>query len=213
MNVRLDKRLRAVVDEISCDCLADIGCDHGKVSVVSRIENKAQKVIACDISKDSLQKAVELGKLYKIENIQFRCGSGLDVLQDGEVDCAVIAGMGGLEIISILSGGTKGINKFILVAHRNTIELREFLSQNNLYIDKDYVVKENGKYYNIIVAVDDKSKDTGLSQKQLYLGKNSPMNSDYLEYIDSLRQKYNTLKEYSSKSPQIALLKKIMEFV
>ena len=55
--LRLDKRLTAVVNEVNGEVLADIGCDHGKVSAASLIGGKVKRVIACDISEDSLSKA------------------------------------------------------------------------------------------------------------------------------------------------------------
>ena len=57
-----NKRLRSIIDEINnAHTLADIGCDHGKVSVMCLLEKRAQHVIACDISAPSLQKAEKLG--------------------------------------------------------------------------------------------------------------------------------------------------------
>ena len=31
--LKLDKRLRSIVDLVDGDALADVGCDHGKVSI------------------------------------------------------------------------------------------------------------------------------------------------------------------------------------
>ncbi|MDE5990990.1 MAG: class I SAM-dependent methyltransferase, partial [Clostridia bacterium] len=179
---KLDKRLRAVVDSIQGLVLADIGCDHGKVAVCALLEGKVRKAIACDISSKSLDKAVELAKTYGLDNIDFRCGDGLKPILDNEVDCAVIAGMGGKEIMAILSDIPKGIKRLILVAHKNTIELREFLASKGLYIDKDFVVQESGKFYNIISAIEGFEKDCRLSEKELYLGKNRDRDPDYSLY-------------------------------
>lgn len=209
--IKLGRRLRAVVDNVQGDALADIGCDHGKVTAASLIERRVQKAIACDISSPSLDKARQLAESLGIENAQFRCCDGFALVGDNEVDCAVVAGMGGNEIMNILSRMPKGIKRLILVAHRNSIELREYLSENGIYIDKDFVVCENGKFYDIIVAFAHSGKDCRLSAKELYLGKNSPDSEDYKAYVRYLQKKAERLAEYKDKSSQAALLKKMSE--
>lgn len=82
---------------------ADIGCDHGRLSVALLQQGRADRVIASDISAPSLQKATELAAL---------CGLGsrlTTVLSDGmahlgpdEADAIAICGMGGELIARIL---------------------------------------------------------------------------------------------------------------
>ncbi len=198
---KLDKRLRAVVDNIDGDTLADIGCDHGKVAVCALLEKRSENAIACDISEKSLGKAVELAKAYGLTNISFRVGDGFGPLDNNEADCAVIAGMGGREIMSIL-GDRKGIKKFVLVAHKNSIELRDFLSLNNLYIQKDFKVEQSGKFYDVIVAVDGEGMDCRLDEKSRYIGCNDMNNADFAEYIDLLKIKYKRLEAYGERSEE-----------
>ncbi len=205
--LRLDKRLRAVVNEVSGDTLADIGCDHGKVSAVSLKEGRVKKAIACDISEDSLSKAATLAKKLNLCAMECRCGDGLEPLKTGEADCADIAGMGGNEIISILSKGVRGVKKFVLVAHRNVIDLRAFLSSKGMYIDKDYTVEESGKFYDIIVALADTDKDCALDERSLYIGKNTKANPDFVKYSRHVREKYAKLGVYADNT-----LKKIYGF-
>lgn len=209
--IKLDKRLRAVVNEVQGKTLADIGCDHGKVSVASILEGKVKNVIACDISKDSLEKAKKLALQYNIKNMQCRLGDGLRPLNDNEVDCAVIAGMGGNEIMSILSEDLKGICRFVLVAHRNTIELRAFLSHKGFFIQKDYLVYESGKFYDIIVALKNTGKDCKISERQLYIGLNT-YTDDFMIYSRHIRQKYSKLKDYEQKSEQAKTIANIFKY-
>lgn len=209
--LKLDKRLRAVVDEIEGETLADIGCDHGKVCVESLFEGKVKRAIACDISQDSLDKARRLAKESGLENIECRQGDGLEPLKEDEVDCAVIAGMGGNEIMSILSKDLKGIKRFVLVAHRNTIELREFLSKRDLYIQKDYIVSENGKFYDIIVALAGTGKDCRLTRRKLLVGQNTD-GDDFMTYSRHIRKKYDVLKEFENTSEQARLIAEINKY-
>lgn len=197
--LRLDKRLTAVVNEVNGEVLADIGCDHGKVSAASLIGGKVKRVIACDISEDSLSKASQLAKRLGLDAMECRCGDGLIPLKDNEADCAVIAGMGGNEIISILSKGSKGIKRFVLVAHRNVVDLRKFLRAQGFYTEKDYTVEEGGKFYDIIVALADTGK-MSTDEKSLYIGKNSIDNPDFVKYSRHIREKYEKLGVYADET-------------
>ena len=209
MSISLGKRLSAVVNEAHGDSLADIGCDHGKVSVACLLERKTQKVIACDISQKSLQKAVDLAKKYGVKNIEFRAGDGLQVINDGEAQCVVIAGMGGMEMMSILSSIPKGVKRLVLCPHRNAIQLREFLSSKDIYIDKDYIVKDGKKFYDIIVAEIDTDKDCSLDRRQLLLGKNQ-RSADFEEYLQSIKQKYDALAEKAEDTEQAKIYREML---
>ena len=57
----LSKRLQEIYDLIpSCQIVADIGTDHGFIPEKLLLEKKCQKVIASDISKQSLSKTIEV---------------------------------------------------------------------------------------------------------------------------------------------------------
>lgn len=210
--MNLGKRLATVVNEVDGKRLADIGCDHGKVSVACLLAGKVEKVIACDISEPSLNKAIDLAKRCKVNNIEFRVGDGLNVIKDGEADCVVIAGMGGKEIISILSYLPQGIKSLVLSPHKNVIELREFLSDKCIYIDKDYIVKDGKKFYDVIVARLDVKKDCKLERRQLLLGKNQS-GKDFEEYLELLRQKQIMLSQKIADSKQAKLYREMLDLV
>lgn len=206
----LSKRLRAVADEVDGKSMADVGCDHGKVSIECLLSGKVEKVIACDISVKSLQKAIDLAKELQVKDIDFRVGDGLQVIKDGEVDSVVIAGMGGIEIMSILSHIPKGVKQLVLSPHRNAIELRQFLSDREIYIDKDYVVKDGKKFYDVIVAKLDSGRDCKIDRRQLLLGKNQKR-GDFEDYIRSLKQKYDTIAKQNAESFQAKLYQEMLD--
>ncbi len=208
----LGKRLSAVASEVDGKSMADVGCDHGKVSMACLLSGKVEKVIACDISSKSLQKAIDLAEKLNVKNIEFRVGNGLQVISDGEVDCVVIAGMGGIEIMNILSHIPNGVKILVLSPHRNTIELREFLSSREIYMDKDYVVKDGRKFYDVIVARLDSEKDCRLDRRQLLLGKNRS-GEDFREYVEFLRRKYDTIAQKNADSPQAKLYQEMLDLV
>ena len=166
--IKLKERLSRVFSEVpEGSVVADIGADHGKLSA-SLIETKrASRVIAVDISADSLSKTEELSKKLGIE-IDARVGDGLTAIskEDG-VDVVVIAGMGGYEIMKILSSAKITFDRYILLPHQNAKELRQFV-KDKFFIEKDYVVKENGKYYSLIVLTKGTSD---LTETDVELGK------------------------------------------
>ncbi len=91
-----------------------------------------------------------------IENIEIRLGGdGLEPIRPFEVDTVIIAGMGGLLIRDILDKDkTKrdSITYFILQPNIASRELREYLYENNFEIIDESLVKEDGKFYEIIYA-------------------------------------------------------------
>ena len=56
--LKLDKRLRSIVDLVDGDALADVGCDHGKVSIACLAEGRVKSVIASKV----FAKSGRLGK-------------------------------------------------------------------------------------------------------------------------------------------------------
>jgi tRNA (adenine22-N1)-methyltransferase len=143
-----DKRLLAVCNCIKpCSVFADVGCDHGKVSEYVAESKLAQSVLALDISEKCLQKAKR--RLSKFDNVEFHVADGLKGIR--QVDTAVICGMGANTIIGILSA-IEYKPYLILGAQKNLDELRRWLSANGYAISKDFVVEEDGIFYEIICA-------------------------------------------------------------
>lgn len=150
--INLDPRLKAVLNEIQpCEVIADIGADHGKIAVSAKLAGLAKKVIASDISEPSVAKARNLASQYGAE-VDIRVGEGVTSLCATEYDTVIIAGMGGLEILSILNKAIKNFNRYIFAPHTKAYELRKFLSEKDILPIRDYKVFANGKYYDIISA-------------------------------------------------------------
>lgn len=192
--LKLDNRLKAIFDEISdVNVVADIGCDHGKLIVSTVICNKAKKGIAVDISKESLQKAEKLAKKYLVwDKIEFLYGDGFWPIKEEKIDLAVISGMGAREIVKIL--GQKDLaKKYILVPHQDAHILRQFLKENEFFVIKDYILKEQ-KFYPVIVI---EKGNNNYSDAEIYLGKNLPSSSVYNEWIEI---RYQTIKNIIAKA-------------
>lgn len=149
----ISKRLNKISSHIKGKRMADIGTDHGLVPIFL-IENKiVDYAIAADISKPSLQKAIDLAKEKNIE-LDARLGNGLEVLnpEDG-IETVVIAGMGGVLIGEILSASEISKNvRLILQPMQGAKELRKYLFENGYEIIDEDVVYEDDRYFEIIIA-------------------------------------------------------------
>ena len=178
--IKLDNRLRALLSEIIGDTLADIGCDHGKLAVSALIETKCSKVIAGDISAESLKKAVKLAEEYACEDkIECRVSDGFDKIKE-DLDTAIIAGLGGYEIRDILSKGIPNIKRLVLCPHQNVAVARQAINAMGYEAVKDFVVKEGRKFYQIIVADKGNKK---YQEGELRFGLNYPASSCYQEML------------------------------
>ena len=152
MSVSLSKRLATVFRRIgSCDTLADVGCDHGKLAVRALQEGVCDRAIATDVSAPSLTKAAILADKCGVD-LECRVGDGLEPLAPREADLVVIAGLGGKEIVDILHDATWSPLRVMLVPHRDAPWVRKYLLQTGYRIDYDVVLTDAGHDYWMIDA-------------------------------------------------------------
>ena len=143
-------RLDVLFDLISQGkVFADVGCDHGYIAEMVLKSNKYEKVILSDISSKSLEKAVNLLQGYG-DRVKFIVSDGFSSY-DELPDEAIIAGMGGEEIVKILSGKILP-NKLVLAPQKNTYKVRRLLLDSGYKILKDFTFYSQGKFYDAIKA-------------------------------------------------------------
>lgn len=146
----LTKRQKNIVDALPiCEVLADVGCDHGYIGSQALLQNKARRVVFTDISQSSLNKARLKYSLRFGTRATFVCQDGV---QSVYCNCAVIAGMGGLEIISIIKQARMLPAQLVLQPMRNQQDVRRFLNYFGYTIKLDYTFVDGGKFYDLIVA-------------------------------------------------------------
>ena len=141
-------RLDAIFSCIpKCDSFADVGCDHGKLCAMVEDAGLCDDIYACDISEKCIAKAKILLANYK--KIRFFVSDGLQNVPPAQV--VSICGMGGRTIMEIIQ---KANYKpyYVLGAQKKVRELRLFLIDNGFEIEKDFVVEEDGKFYDVICA-------------------------------------------------------------
>ncbi|EGV09175.1 hypothetical protein HMPREF9127_1054 [Parvimonas sp. oral taxon 393 str. F0440] len=148
-------RLKKICNLVDINSIvADIGTDHGIIPIELSKSCISKKIIATDISKNSLEK-LEHKLIYNsnIVNIETRVSDGLYCFDEFEVDTIIISGMGGILIKEILEKNlsvAKTANSLILSPNNSLDILRKFLLQNNFVIEKEDDVIENKKYYQIL---------------------------------------------------------------
>ena len=95
MPVTLDARLAAAAALVRPGLpVADIGCDHGKLTAALACSGLYPKVIGSDLRPDPLDKARRTVEAAGCQDrVELRLGDGLSVLSAGEVGTIVIAGV------------------------------------------------------------------------------------------------------------------------
>lgn len=173
--MELSKRLRAIVDLVEeGDLPADIGCDHGYVSICLMKECKCSSVIAMDINQGPLNHAYENIKREGLgPYIETRLSDGAAALEEGEADTLICAGMGGKLVIHILEEAINrlsGIKTLILQPQSEIWLVRRFLLQQHFFIVKENMVFEEGKYYPMMRAEKTENADcmTYTKEEELY---------------------------------------------
>lgn len=187
--MEISYRLKKIADLVTIKGnLADIGTDHAYTPIYLYKNQKIKKALACDISKGSIEKAKDNIRKYNLEDVlQIRLANGLDkISKDDEIDTIIIAGMGGMLMIDILERG-KDITEeaeLILQPQKDIDKVRRYLHNNGFYIEYDEMLKDDGKYYNVIKAKKGK-EDFDYDEKHYIFGRFDIENKNPLlkEYI------------------------------
>ena len=115
----MKKRINEILSFVTkSECFADIGCDHGKVALSVLKSGICGKVIAADISEESLMKVVKTADNERIDGLLTFVSDGFKAIPYA-VDQAVIAGMGGEEICKIILEAGHKPERLILQPMKN----------------------------------------------------------------------------------------------
>lgn len=131
--------------------VADIGCDHGYVSIYLVESGIAGRAIAMDVRKGPLSGAASNIHDYGLSDcITTRLSDGLKALEPGEADAIIIAGMGGKLMMRILEEGDPvalGACYGVLQPQSDLGEFRKYLRDKGYVILDEKVILDDGKYY------------------------------------------------------------------
>lgn len=151
----LDARLAAAAEFVRPGSIAaDIGCDHGKLSAWLAGSGRCPLVFACDLRPDPLAKARRACAPYG-DRVQFRLGSGLEVLRPGEANDIIIAGMGAQTIMEILDAAPwvfdPAYNLVLVPATKHSL-LRRWLAQRGFTLQGETLAHAAGRWYAVMNA-------------------------------------------------------------
>ncbi len=162
--MKLSERLKMVVSFVTEGSrVADIGTDHGYVPITLAQEGKVTSALAMDVRPGPLERAQTHIRRHGLEGvIETRLSDGVRELQDGEADTVIIAGMGGELVIHIMEDGRRlwqQIEHWILSPQSEMDKVREYLAANGFLIQREEMLKEEGKYYIVMDVVRGEMKD------------------------------------------------------
>lgn len=181
MTVELSKRMQAVADMVpQGHIVADVGCDHGFVSIYLVQNRISSHVYAADVRPGPLERAKAHIAHYGLEeSITPVLSDGLqhvpvgDVLPESEeyaaavargsaghsrngADVLVAAGIGGRLTVKILTDRpekTEDLAYVVLEPQSEVWLVRRWLAENGFVILDEKMVLEDGKFYPVILAV------------------------------------------------------------
>lgn len=134
--------------------VADIGCDHGYLTIHLRRTGLASFVHACDLREKPLQRARENCARFGItQGIRFSQADGLAAVDPEQVDTIVCAGMGGDLILQLLAAAPWLKNpsyRLILQPQSSGQEVRRVLSAQGFSITQERLVEDGGFLYYVL---------------------------------------------------------------
>ena len=157
MNSTLSPRLLACCSFVAPGArVADVGCDHGYLSIHLLQNNIASFVYAGDVNEGPLQSAVRNADKYGIaERIRFFLSDGVQNFPR-DFDTMVCAGMGADTMVSILEAAPwlrDNHYRLILQCQSKTHYLRKFLSENGWRITEETVIRDGRFLYTVMEVV------------------------------------------------------------
>lgn len=166
--MKLSPRLAAVAGLVPMGArVADIGCDHGYLSLYLVESGTAAHCIASDVREGPLSAARENVRAAGMEaRIELRLGDGLSGIAPEETDCIILAGMGGDTMREILQAApwvADGAHTLVLQPQSHTDTLRMWLSEQGFSVKEERVVYDRGHLYGTFRAEwDGKGDDSPL---------------------------------------------------
>ncbi len=156
MSLNLSDRLLACAGFVAPgERVADIGCDHGYLSIHLLQRGLASAVIASDIREGPLKSAMRNAAKYGVsERICFYLSDGVRNIPR-DFDTLICAGMGGDTIVHILEAAPwlqDRKYRLVLQCQSKTPLLRKYLSEKGWRIAEEFVVRD-GKFLYTVMEV------------------------------------------------------------
>lgn len=215
--IPLSLRMQEIIDVLECEvekkgkikCLADVGCDHAFVSMACVKMNLVSHVIAMDVRKGPLSIAQKNIDEYGFgKSVETRLSDGFRMLQVGEAEWAVVAGMGGILMNKILEDGDLHLKAGIglVLQPQSEIDMvRMHLLSHGYSIVDERMLVEDEKFYTIIKSKKLATKQHLNKEELLYgpvlIQKKDPVLAAFLEKESCKKEAiYESLKKVHTES-------------
>lgn len=132
--------------------VADIGAGDGQLAL-RLVQRGAPLVIATELHDGAYHRLA--GRLSDLAGLACRQGDGLSCIGAGEVETAVVAGMGEYTIGRILGLGLERANslhRLLLQPMGRTAYLRRLLSRIGLPLTGEDLAWEGGRFYQVLIV-------------------------------------------------------------
>ena len=198
--MQIPKRLEVIGDLIHEGAyVADIGADHGLLECYIASHLKDYHILAVENKKGPMSALSAATK--DIPNINLSLSDGIEEITK-EYDTIVLAGMGGDNIINILSRfpeKLKTIKNIIVDAHSFIPKVRKTLIDFGFDIETEKLVFEAGVYY-IIISFKRNSKQKTYSEDELLFGYNLAKDPLFKDYKNFVLNRYKKILDDMEKS-------------
>ena len=153
------------------DRVADIGCDHGYLSIHLLANGIARSCIAADINEQPLLSALRNAEKYGVrEKMEFYLSDGVRSIPR-DFTCMVCAGMGADTMVSILEAAPwlqSSQYRLILQCQSKTPILRRYLSNHGWHIAEEAVLRD-GRFLYTVMEVTYEPYSPRLTDAECYL--------------------------------------------
>ena len=190
MKIPLSTRLLACANFVKKgDRVADIGCDHGYLSIHLLTNGIASSCIASDVNEGPLQSAMRNARKYGVGNkMEFCLSDGVQRIPH-DFDSMICAGMGADTMMHILSDAPwlkDPKYRLILQCQSKRPELRQWLYDEGFRINRETLAKDGKFVYSVMEVVFDPGH--GITPAETYitpalLEDNHPLLPEYYERV------------------------------
>ncbi len=184
----------------------DVGCDQALLSKI--LAKRKIYSIASDLRPNIIENAKKNLTPLEKEYITFSVSNGVPTILNEEYTL-VLSGMGAHTILDILKNSNYRFNKIITISNNNNDILRTEMSKLNYYVLEEEIIKEKGKFYNLIVF-DNVKRD--YSKEQILVGINHKNKELLKEKNDYLIKKYTSILNNANNEKLIDIVNTLKDY-
>lgn len=184
----------------------DVGCDQALLSKI--LAKRKIYSIASDLRPNIIENAKKNLTPLEKEYITFSVSNGVPTILNEEYTL-VLSGMGAHTILDILKNSNYRFNKIITISNNNNDMLRTEMSKLNYYVLEEEIIKEKGKFYNLIVF-DNVKRD--YSKEQILVGINHKNKELLKEKNEYLIKKYTSILNIANNEKLIDIVNTLKDY-